>query len=107
MTRVVVNPGVCGMTATVEVAKVGKRRIRVRITCDCEMVTKMGESLVELDQWDALKPLLHSEVYQCASECSLHTTCPVPMAILKAIEVEAGFALPRPVLVQFEPPERG
>jgi len=107
MTRVVVNPGICGMKATVEVDRVGKRKVSVRITSDCEMVAKMGESLVELDQWDALKPLLHSEVYQCASECSLHTTCPVPMAILKAIEVEAGLALPRPVLVQFEPPERG
>jgi len=107
MTRVVVDPGICGITATIEVVKVSKRKVRVKITSDCEVVTKMGESLVELDQWDALKPLLHSEVYQCASECSLHTTCPVPMAILKAIEVEAGLALPRPVLVQFESPERG
>ncbi len=107
MTRVVVNPGVCGMTATVEVIRVDKRRVRVKITSDCEMVTEMGKPLAELDQEDALKSLLHSKVYQYAAGCSLHTTCPVPMAILKAIEVEAGLALPRPVLVQFEAPERG
>jgi len=106
MTRVVVNPGICGMTVTIEAVKVSRRKVRVKISSDCEVVTKMGESLVELDQRDVLKPLLHSEVYQCASECSLHTACPVPMAILKAIEVEAGLALPRPVLVHFENTEQ-
>jgi len=105
MTRVVVNPGICGMAAAIEVVKVGKGRVGVRITSDCEMVTKMGKSLAELDQEDALKPLLQSGVYQCASERSLHASCPVPMAVLKAIEVEAGLALPRPVLVQFETAE--
>jgi len=93
------------MTATVEVVRVSKRRVRVGITSDCEMVTEMGKSLAELDQEDALKSLLQSGVYQCASECSLHVSCPVPMAVLKAIEVEAGLALPRPVLVHFETTE--
>ena len=105
MTRTVVNPGICGRTVTVEVVKVGKRKVRVEITSDCEVVTKMGESLAELDQWDALKPPLHSKVYKCASECCLHASCPVPMAILKTAEVEAGLALPRPVLVHFETTE--
>jgi hypothetical protein len=63
--------------------------------------------LIETDQWDALKSHVHSEVYKCASKCHLHASCPVPMAILKAIEVEAGLALPRPVLVQFETTEPG
>ncbi len=106
MTRTVVNPGICGRTVTVEVATVGKRRVKVDIISDCEVVTKMGESLSELDQWDALKPLLHSEVYKSASGCCLHASCPVPMAILKAVEIEAGLALPRPVLVRFETTER-
>jgi len=107
MTRVVVNPGICGMTATVEVVKIGKRGVRVEITSDCEMVTKMGVLLAELDQGDVLKSLLPSEVYQRASECSLHAACPVPMAVLKAIEVEAGLALPGPVLMHFETTEQG
>jgi hypothetical protein len=102
MTRVVVNPGICDKHATVEVVKVGKRRVRVEITSDCEMVTKMGKSLAELDHGDALKPHVSSSIYKCASRCRLHTSCPVPMAILKAIEVEAGLTLPRPVLIRFE-----
>ena len=101
MTRAVVNPGICGMSATIEVGKVGKRRVRVEITSDCEMVTKMGESLVELDWRDALKPPVDSSIYKYASNCHLHASCPVPMAILKAIEVEVGIALPKSVVVTF------
>ena len=103
MTLVVVNPGVCGINATIEVTKISKRRLRVEVSTDCEMITKMGELLVEVDLKDILKPQIHSKIYQSASECNVHTSCPVPMAILKAIEVEAGLALPRPILVDFQP----
>jgi hypothetical protein len=93
------------MAVTVEVAKAGKRRVRVKITSECEKVTKMGESSLELSQFDALKPQIDSEVYKCASEHHLCASCPVPMAILKAIEVETGLALPHPVVVQLETTE--
>jgi hypothetical protein len=49
-----------------------------------------------------LKPQVYSEVYQCASKHRLCASCAVPMAILKAIEVETGLALPRPVVVNLE-----
>ena len=107
MVRAVVNPGICGRTVTIKVVKARKRGVRVDITSDCEVVTKMGESLAELNLLDALKPPVNSEVYKCASECRLCTSCPVPMAILKAIEIEAGLALPRLVLVHFETTEQG
>lgn len=102
MTRAIVNPGICGMVATVEVTKAEKRRVRIRITSDCEKVTSMGKALPELNQFDALKPHLSSEVYKLASEHTLCTSCPLPMAVLKAIEIESGLALPRPVDVKFE-----
>ena len=102
MTRVEVNPGICGKIATIEVVKVGKRRVMVEITSECDIMAKLSQSLGEIDQGDALKPHVHSSIYQYASNCHLHASCPVPMAILKAIEVEAGLALPGPVLVQFE-----
>jgi hypothetical protein len=107
MTRVVVNSGICGEVVTVEVVKVDRQRVRIEVTSECEMVAKMGESLAELDCRDVLKPPVDSEVYKVASEHGLHAACPVPMAVLKAIEVESGLALPRPVLVHFETTEPG
>lgn len=102
MTRVVVNPGVCGKKVTIEVEKVGKRGVRVDITSDCKMVNEMGESLDGVDQWDVFKPPIDSPFYECALHCRLHTACPIPMAIIKAIEVEAGLAAPGPVSLSFE-----
>jgi hypothetical protein len=90
------------MTATIEVVKVGNRKFRLEVTSDCEMVSKMAKSLEELDQQDALKLPLDSDVYKYATECRLHASCPMPMAITKTIEIEAGLALPRPISVYFD-----
>lgn len=104
MTRVVITPGICGFTTTVEVTKQAKRRVSVRITSDCEQIARIGKSLKELDLWDTLKPRADSEVHRQASRHPLHSVCPVPIGILKAIEVEAGLALPRDVVIHFETP---
>lgn len=102
MTKVIVDPGICGLQTTIEVEKVGRRKIKVIIVSDCEIVAKLGESLTEVDQWDVIKQYVDCQVLKAASRCQLHVTCPVPIAVLKAIEVEAGLALPCNVLVRFE-----
>lgn len=105
MTKVSVDPGICGFIATIEALKVAKRRIKILITSDCEVVSKLGESLTEIDRWEIFKKHLDNEIYKGASRCQLHGTCPVPVGILKAIEVEAGLALPRDVTIRFETAE--
>jgi hypothetical protein len=102
MTRAVVNPGVCGMTVTIEVTKASKRRVKIKIDTNCEKVNGMAKALSEVSLLDALKRPIDSEVYRAASEHGLCVSCPVAMAILKAIEVENGLALPGSVAVQLE-----
>jgi len=102
MTRVVVDPGICGLPATVEVTRLTSTKVKVAVSSDCEMVTKACVQLSELDWTNALKPLQNSLVYECAFQYIEHVTCPVPVAILKAIEVEVGVALPRDVSIKFE-----
>ncbi|MFC1920265.1 DUF6951 family protein [Chloroflexota bacterium] len=106
MTRVTVNPGVCGMVSTITVSKKDRWQVNLKIDSKCEMIIKIGEELAEMDMRDAMKPQSESSVYKCASKVRSHTACPVPMAILKAMEVEAGMALPRPVSLTFEPVNR-
>lgn len=102
MTRVEVNPGVCGFICTIEVEKVTRRKVKIAVASDCEMITELGESLIEADIWEIMKQQVESIVYQTASQCQLHTACPVPSAIIKAVEVEAELALPRDVVIHFE-----
>lgn len=105
MTKVTVDPGICGFITTIEAFKVAKRRVNILITSDCEAVTRLGESLTEIDQLEIFKKHLDSEIYKGASRCQLHGACPVPAAILKAIEVEAELALPRDAAIRFETAE--
>ena len=62
-----VSKGICGITASIEVVKVGSRGSRVTVTSYCEMVSKIAKSLVELDQREALKLPLDSGVYKYSS----------------------------------------
>ena len=102
MTKVVVDAGICGFTAIVEVVRLSQRRVRVTASSDCEMVSKLNSQLGELDWQDALRQLADSPVYNCASHHIKHPACPIPVAIVKAIEVEVGVALPRDAVIRFE-----
>ena len=101
MTRVVVDAGICGFNVTVEVAKLSPQTVQMAIASECEIASKIGAQLREVDWRDALSrrgTLWATNLRQCPA----HVACPVPMAILKAIEVEVGAALPRDVVIRFE-----
>ena len=102
MTRVIVKSGICGFISTIDVERAADESIKVVITSGCEMVTELGKSLTEIEEREIHKNHIDSEIYKCASRCKLHVTCPVPMAVLKAIEVEAELALPRDVVMLFD-----
>ncbi len=101
MTRVKVNPGICGLVSEIFIKKIDKNHFSVEIKSDCEMVEKLGEKLKELDMMDVFKRIIDNPVYREASVCLRHTSCPVPSALLKALEVEAGLALSCDVKIEF------
>ncbi len=72
----------------------------VEIRSDCEHIQKLAAGLTEVDPLREITfrgagPL----TYELASEHCAHAACPVPVGILKAIEVEAGLALPKDVTI--------
>ena len=102
MTRVEVNPGVCGLLCTIEVERIAKRTVKIAVTTDCEMVSELGESLMEAELGEIMQQPVESVVYRAASQCQLHAACPVPSAIIKGVEAETGLALPRDVAMHIE-----
>jgi len=101
MTKIVINPGACGMPVTVEVEKKDAKTYAVNIGSECKMVVRLGKEIAELTMLDAFKRLLDNPVYTKAAACLKHVACPVPSAILKALEVEAGLNLPKDVSITF------
>jgi hypothetical protein len=102
VTRVVVEAGICGFTTTIVAAKTGRRRVSVEVESDCEAVAEMNGELQDLGWMEALGQPGKSLVWECVCTHIKHPACPVPMGILKAIEVELDLALPRDVVIHFE-----
>jgi len=119
MTRVECDPGICGMPCIIDVTRVSdpdvvagdKRKVRLKVKCDCERVARMANQLTELDEgevdeWDPIQPRGEPKICQYARQHHFCAACPVPTAILKAVEAEAGLAIPRDANIRFVSVER-
>ena len=101
MSKAEIKPGICGFTTTVEVSKTGMRSCSLTITSDCSHIRDLAAQLTEIDPFQEMS--LRGEgpaVFQAAAKTLPHPACPVPVGIIKAIEIEAGLALPREVEIR-------
>ncbi len=101
MTTVIVNSGACGYSVTIKAEKGKDGKIAISLTTDCEMVTKMLEDISIVDRFAALTGFQNNPVHRSAAKHLKHAACPVPSAILKAIEVEAGLNVPKDAVIRF------
>ncbi len=101
MTKVIVNAGACGFTVTITAKKTKDKKIDVSLDTECEMVKKMQEDIPTLDLRTAFTNHLNNPVYKSAAKHIKHIACPVISGILKAVEVEAGLAVPKDVSIIF------
>jgi hypothetical protein len=102
MTRVSIDPGICGFPSTVEIEKIGKRQFRVILTTECEKLGQLASQIDTPDLVDIFKQPKDSRLYEAVADCKLHPACPTPVGIIKALEVEAGTALARDVVIRFD-----
>lgn len=100
-TKVIVNPGACGLPSTVEIQKKEGDTFSVTVRSECPMVKKLGSEITELAMSDAFRKMLDSPVYKKGALCLRHVACPVPSGILKALEVEAGLNVPKDIAITF------
>ena len=100
MAIVRIVPGVCGMQTRIEAQADDGYQVTFTITTDCEHIQKMAAELGEVSALEELRrPMTQTTPYQLADRFFLHAACPVPGAIVKAMEVAAGMALPADVHV--------
>lgn len=90
-----IDSGICGFHTTVKTTSEG-RTVRLEFETDCEYVQRLAEVLTEVDPFREISYRGEGPVtLKLAAEHLVHPACPVPSGILKAIEVEAGLALPK------------
>ena len=101
--RVEADPGICGFPCIIETWKKGPREVSLRITgSECEHIKLLSGAVKEMSLRDLFKPMTKNPVYVSAQQAGCHPSCPVPVAVLKAVEVAMDMALPRDVRIKFE-----
>jgi hypothetical protein len=96
-----IDAGICGFHTTCVATRNDDGTIHLDIESDCKAVLKLAEQIRDVDPfkegfWRRSVPTIH----QLAPQCLSHPSCPVPSGIIKAIEVEAGLALPKDVSIK-------
>lgn len=107
MTKVTVEPGICGLTTFVEaVADDDKTNVTLKVRSKCQAVAKMMAELG--NSFDAYEICLtrpgEGPFFAYASKnFPVHVSCPSIAGIIKCAEVECGLALAKDASIRFEP----
>jgi hypothetical protein len=102
MSHVEVQAGICGYITQIEatVADDGQT-VRLHIDSTCEDVRKLAEKLTEVDAFQEISfRRAGPQTLQLVPQYLKHPACPVGAGILKAVEVAAGLALPKDVVIK-------
>lgn len=104
MTHVIVNPGVCGLTADIRTEQIDSQTVKISLESECKMIVKLVDGLGETVDAFALlgmrrgaDPLLEAG----RAGTRIHAACPVIAGIAKAVEAECQLALPRDASITF------
>lgn len=97
--EVTVNAGVCKMKTVIRVKQNDDMTVSLDIESDCPMVRRTP--FPNIVPWEEIGlPMNQSVTYKWASENIGHTACPVPCAILKAIEIGGDLGLKKDVSIE-------
>ncbi len=101
MAKAKVFAGACGFTSVIKVAKIGKMKVKVHVISACQDLRRMNDDLAEVDcSKGVFGSMVDSYIYKVASAKLKNSDCPVPCAIIKAIQVELGGAVPKDVTIK-------
>jgi hypothetical protein len=99
MAKAEILPGNCGFTTTVEAILDGDV-CKIMVVSDCKAIQKLAQELTEVNPYQEISFRRSTpQILQMGAKYCTHAACPVPVGIIKAVEVEAGMALPMDVRI--------
>ena len=100
--RVCVDAGVCKMRTLITAKDNGMGLIDLDIKSDCPNILKMSWRLEPMSPYAEVEAEFNkSTIYQLANDAIPHTACPVPSAMVKALEVAGDLGLKREAVIRF------
>ena len=92
--------GICGFKTAITAEK-DDTNCRLTINSDCEHINRLAQDLTTVDPFQEISYRGEGPVtLRLAAKHCAHAACPVPAAIIKAVEVESGLALPADVIIK-------
>ena len=100
--RARIEGSVCGFVTVVEARSTDGVLVQLDIESDCAKVQDLAAELSELDAVEEVlrKSFVETAVAQLAAKHKLHTSCVVPVGLIRAVEAAAGLALPRSSVIE-------
>jgi hypothetical protein len=100
MAKAEILPGNCGFTTTVATTLDGDV-CKISIVSDCKAMQKLALALTEVNPYQEISFRRNTPlILQMGAKYCTHSACPVPVGIIKAVEIEAGMALPMDVTIK-------
>ena len=100
MAKAEIHAGICGFTTTVQTTMDGDM-CTVTIESDCAAIQRLAGHLSTVDPFREFTLRGEGpETLALGQKFCSHAACPVPVGIIKAIEIEAGLALPLDVSIK-------
>jgi len=94
-----IDPGTCGLVATVIAEVEGARLASFTLVSECDHVRELAAGLAEtgpFDVYEEMDPSKESQLRVTMREGlkGSYAWCPVPLGMMKAMQVAAGLGLP-------------
>ena len=101
MASAVIRSGICGFTVRASAHCEDGAHVALKIESDCPNYQKVAEQLHEIDAFQELfGDRFAGTIWKVCAQHSPHASCPVPVGLLKLVEVAAGLALPQTVSME-------
>lgn len=103
MAKALIEAGNCGYHAEVEAVMGHNYQVSLKIESDCPHIQKLAAELTEVNALTEISFRRgNPEILTKGAQYCNHASCPVPVGIIKAVEVAAKLALPQTARIVVE-----
>jgi len=100
---VVVDAGPCKMKTRIHAVQEEDMMVRIDIESDCHHILKMSWRVKPVNPYTEVEASINeTDIYRWASEVLPHAACPVPGAMIRAVEAASDLGVRRDASIRFE-----
>jgi hypothetical protein len=99
--RVIVDPGNCGFQCSIMAIRQAEKNVRISMQSECPQVQRLADLVGAVDLNVLFLPVVRNHVFNSAAIAACHTSCLVPLGLIKAAEVSLGLALSQGATIRF------